>query len=402
MTTFIYSARTVTGEMQNGELDVKDRDEVVGFLRKQRMVPLKIEEKQSASFQIPGMGSDVSTRDVVIFTRQFATMINSGLPLVQSLDILAKQSENKALRKVIEQVLYNVESGQTLADAMRDHEKVFPELYVNMVAAGEAGGILDTILLRLAVFLEKADALKRKIKGAMIYPAVIMTVAAGAVAVLLIFVIPTFQTMFASAGVELPGPTQFVIFLSETLQARWWAFVIGIFMAVTLLRQWYRTPTGQLALDRLMLNLPILGPMQRKAAIARFTRTLGTLVASGVSILDGLEITAKTSGNRVLHDAIMESRTSIAGGDTISEPLKKSGVFPPMVTSMINVGEQTGGLDEMLTKIADFYDEEVDAAVEALLAAMEPIMIVFLGVIVGGMIVAMYLPIFDMMNAVGG
>jgi type IV pilus assembly protein PilC len=220
--------------------------------------------------------------------------------------------------------------------------------------------------------------------------------------VLLIFVIPTFQTMFASAGIDLPGPTQFVIFLSETLQARWYIFVIAIFMFVTGIKQWYKTPTGQLFLDRLILNLPVLGPMQRKAAIARFTRTLGTLVASGVSILDGLEITAKTSGNRVLHDAIMESRTSIAGGETISEPLKKSGVFPPMVVSMINVGEQTGGLDEMLTKIADFYDEEVDAAVEALLAAMEPIMIVFLGVVVGGMIVAMYLPIFDMMNAVGG
>jgi type IV pilus assembly protein PilC len=401
MPTFVYSARSATGEMQNGQIEVRDRDEVVGFLRKQRMVPLKIEEKKS-SFEMPSFGGGVSTRDVVIFTRQFATMINSGLPLVQSLDILARQSENKVLRKVIEEVLYDVESGLTLADALRGHEKVFPELYVNMVAAGEAGGILDTILLRLAVFLEKADALKRKIKGAMIYPAVIMTVAVGAVAILLIFVIPTFQTMFASAGIELPGPTQFVIFLSETLQARWYVFVIGIFMFLTLLKQWYKTPTGQLALDRLLLNVPILGPMQRKAAIARFTRTLGTLVASGVSILDGLEITAKTSGNRVLHDAIMESRSSIAGGETISEPLKKSGVFPPMVVSMINVGEQTGGLDEMLTKIADFYDEEVDAAVEALLAAMEPIMIVFLGTVVGGMIVAMYLPIFDMMNAVGG
>jgi type IV pilus assembly protein PilC len=401
MPTFTYSARNITGELQSGEVDLKDKDEVIGFLRRQRLVPLKVEQKQS-SFQIPGMGGSISTRDIVIFTRQFATMINSGLPLVQSLDILARQSENKALRKVIEQVLYDVESGQTLADAMRRHEKAFPELYVNMVAAGEAGGILDTILLRLAVFLEKADALKRKIKGAMIYPGVILTVAAGAVAVLLIFVIPTFQSMFASAGIELPGPTQFVIFLSETLQAKWWAFVIAIFMFITGIRQAYKTPTGQLMLDRLLLNVPILGPMQRKAAIARFTRTLGTLVSSGVSILDGLEITAKTSGNRVLHDAIMESRSSIAGGETISEPLRKSGVFPPMVVSMINVGEQTGGLDEMLTKIADFYDEEVDAAVEALLAAMEPVMIVFLGVVVGGMIVAMYLPIFDMMNAVGG
>jgi type IV pilus assembly protein PilC len=401
MPTFTYSARTVTGEMQSGEVDLKDRDEVVGFLRRQRLIPLKVQEKQTG-FQMPAMGSGVSTRDIVIFTRQFATMINSGLPLVQSLDILAKQSENKALRKVIEEVLYDVESGLTLADAMRTHEKVFPELYVNMVAAGEAGGILDTILLRLAVFLEKADALRRKIKGAMIYPGVILTVAVGAVATLLMFVIPTFQTMFESAGIELPGPTQFVIFLSETLQSKWYVMVIAIVMFVVGIRQYYKTKGGQLVLDRLLLNAPVLGNLQRKSAIARFTRTLGTLVSSGVAILDGLEITAKTSGNRVLHDAIMESRTSIAGGETISEPLKKSGVFPPMVTSMINVGEQTGGLDEMLTKIADFYDEEVDAAVEALLAAMEPIMIVFLGVIVGGMIVAMYLPIFDMINAVGG
>jgi type IV pilus assembly protein PilC len=401
MPTFTFSARTVTGEMQSGEVDLRNKDEVAGFLRRQRLIPLKIEEKQ-ASLQIPGLGGGISTRDTVIFTRQFATMINAGLPLVQSLDILARQSENKVLRKVIEEVLYDVESGQTLADAMRRHEKAFPELYVNMVAAGEAGGILDIILLRLAVFLEKADALRRKIKGAMIYPSVILMVAAAAVAVLLIFVIPTFQTMFASAGIELPGPTQFVIFLSETLQAYWYLMVIAIAMVVIGIQRVYKTPAGQLALDRLLLRLPILGPLQRKAAIARFTRTLGTLVSSGVSILDGLEITAKTSGNRVLHDAIMASRASIAGGETISEPLKKSGVFPPMVVSMINVGEQTGGLDEMLTKIADFYDEEVDAAVEALLAAMEPVMIVFLGVIVGGMIVAMYLPIFDMMNAVGG
>jgi type IV pilus assembly protein PilC len=387
--------------MQTGTLDVKDRDEVVAALRKQRLVPLKIEEKKS-SFDLGAlMSGGVSTRDIVIFTRQFATMINSGLPLVQSLDILAKQSENKALRKVIEQVLYDVESGQTLADAMRHHEKTFPALYVNMVAAGEAGGILDTILLRLAVFLEKADALKRKIKGAMIYPGVILCVAIGAVSVLLIFVIPTFQTMFASAGIPLPGPTQFVIFLSEVMQTRWYVFVISVAATVFLGRMYYKTPGGELIMDKMLLNAPVFGNLQRKTAIARFTRTLGTLVASGVSILDGLEITAKTSGNRVLHDAIMESRTSIAGGETISDPLKKSGVFPPMVVSMINVGEQTGGLDEMLTKIADFYDEEVDAAVEALLAAMEPIMIVFLGVVVGGMIVAMYLPIFDMINAVG-
>jgi type IV pilus assembly protein PilC len=400
MATFVYSARSPSGDIQSGELNVENREEAMAQLRRQRLIPVKVEEKKG--FEMPTFGSGVATRDIVIFTRQFATMINSGLPLVQSLDILAKQSENPVLRKTIEAVLYDVESGQTLADALRNHEKVFPELYTNMVAAGEAGGILDTILLRLAVFLEKADQLRRKIKGAMIYPSVILTVAIGAVAVLLIFVIPVFQEMFASVNLKLPGPTAFVIFLSEGLKAKWYIIVIAIFMFVTTLKQTYKTPNGQLFLDRVLLNLPILGPMQRKAAIARFTRTLGTLVSSGVSILDGLEITAKTAGNRVLHDAIMESRASIAGGETISEPLKKSGVFPPMVTSMINVGEQTGGLDEMLTKIADFYDEEVDAAVEALLAAMEPIMIVFLGVIVGGMIVAMYLPIFDMINAVEG
>jgi len=400
MPTFQYTARTPSGDIQAGEVELQSREEVVGYLRRNRLVPVKVEEKKSGGGI--SLGGGIQTRDIVIFTRQFATMINSGLPLVQSLDILAKQSENKALRKVIEQILYDVESGQTLADAMGAHPKVFTELYKNMVAAGEAGGILDTILLRLATFLEKADALRRKIKGAMIYPGVIMTVAAGAVTVLLLFVIPTFQSMFESAGVPLPGPTLFVIFLSKLLQSYWYLFFLSIIGFVIMIRQWYQTSTGQLFLDRLLLTMPILGPMQRKAAIARFTRTLGTLVSSGVSILDGLEITAKTAGNRVLHDAIMESRASIAGGETISEPLKKSGVFPPMVVQMINVGEQTGGLDEMLTKIADFYDEEVDAAVEALLAAMEPLMIVFLGVVVGGMIIAMYLPIFDMINAVGG
>jgi type IV pilus assembly protein PilC len=399
MATFNYSARTLAGDLQNGTIELPSRDEVVGYLRKQRLIPVKVEEAKAKGVSLK-FGTGVQTRDIVIFTRQFATMINSGLPLVQSLDILAKQSENKDLQKVIEAVLYDVESGNTLADAMKKHDKVFPDLYTNMVAAGEAGGILDTILLRLATFLEKADALKRKIKGAMIYPGVIFSVAGGAVSVLLIFVIPTFQKMFADAGVPLPMPTRIVIALSMLLQGYWWAFIIAIGATLFSLKSYYKTSNGELMLDRISLNLPILGSMLRKTAVARFTRTLGTLVASGVSILDGLEITARTSGNRVIHDAIMLSRTSIAGGETISEPLKRSGVFPPMVVQMINVGEQTGGLDEMLTKIADFYDEEVDAAVEALLAAMEPIMIVVLGVVVGGMIVAMYLPIFDMINTV--
>jgi type IV pilus assembly protein PilC len=337
---------------------------------------------------------------VVIFTRQFATMINSGLPLVQALDILAEQSENKALKEVTRQVVYDVESGHTLADALRKHPKAFSELYVNMVAAGEAGGILDTILLRLATFMEKNDALVRKVKGAMIYPGVIFTVAGGAIIILLVFVIPVFQDMFAGIGQQLPLPTRVVIRASDMLKSFWWAFLLvggGLAFGI---KRYYATPQGKLNLDKLLLAFPVLGDLIRKSAVSRFTRTLGTLIASGVSILDGLEITAKTAGNRVIHDAVMESRASIAGGETIAAPLQKSKVFPPMVISMIAVGEQTGGLDEMLSKIADFYDEEVDAAVEALLSLMEPVMIVVLGVVVGGMIVAMYLPIFNMINTV--
>ncbi len=271
---------------------------------------------------------------------------------------------------------------------------------VNMVAAGEAGGILDTILMRLATFLEKNDALVGKVKSAMIYPAVIMSVDAIAIVTLLIFVIPVFETMFASVNLALPLPTRIVIMLSSFLKHFWWAVAGGAWFTVYSLKKYYKTPSGQLNIDKFLLKVPVLGDMLRKSAVSRFTRTLGTLISSGVSILDGLEITAKTAGNRVIHDAIMESRASIAGGDTISAPLQKSNVFPPMVISMIAVGEQTGGLDEMLTKIADFYDTEVDTAVSGLLSLMEPVMIVFLGVIVGGMVVAMYLPIFDMINAV--
>jgi type IV pilus assembly protein PilC len=399
MATFAYSARPLAGgDIRSGEVELSSKDEVLAYLHKQKLVPVSVREKQ-AQFTL-SFGSGISTRDIVIFTRQFATMINAGLPLVQSLDILAEQTENESLRKVIQEVLYDVESGHTLADSMRKHPRVFTDLYVNMVAAGEAGGILDTILLRLATFLEKNDALIRKIKGAMIYPAVIFSVAIIAVVVLLIFVIPVFQNMFDGAGIQLPGPTRMVIWMSDSLQAYWWALAGGTLVLGFLLRQLYRTDGGELAIDGLLLRFPILGDLLRKSAVARFTRTLGTLVSSGVSILEGLEITAKTSGNRVIHDAVMGSRASIAGGETIAGPLKDSGVFPPMVVQMINVGEQTGGLDEMLTKIADFYDDEVDTAVEALLSAMEPVMIVVLGVIVGGMIVAMYLPIFDMINAV--
>jgi len=396
MPVWSYSARTVSGELKRAEYDAASRDEVIAHLRSQRLIPVSVREKPKG-ISLPG-GAKVKTRDIVILTRQFATMINAGLPLVQALDILAKQSDNKTLQLTLQEVLHDVESGNTLADAMRGHEKVFTPLYVNMVAAGETGGILDTILLRLAVFLEKAEALARKVKGAMIYPMVIGFVALSAIVVLLLFVIPTFQQMFASFDQVLPLPTRIVIFASDTLQSYWWAMGGGIAATVFLFKRWITTSSGRLTFDRILLRLPIFGNLARKGSVARFTRTLGTLLSSGVTILDGLEITARTAGNRVIHDAIMDSRNSIAGGESISEPLRVSGVFPPMVTQMINVGEETGDLDGMLTKIADCYDEEVDAAVEWRLKAMEPLMIVVLGTVVGGMIVAMYLPIFGIIN----
>ncbi len=402
MPTFEYTARNMTnGQILKGTFEGKNKDELLQHLKKSKLTLVSQREAaKGPGFAALRRAQAIKTRDIVIFTRQFATMINAGLPLVQSLDILAKQTENKALQDVTRSVVFDVESGHTLADAFAKHPKAFPDLYVNMVAAGEAGGILDTILLRLATFLEKSDALVRKVKGAMVYPAVIFAVAGIAVAVLLIFVIPTFQSMFASVNLELPLPTRIVIGASDLLINYWWLLglvIVGIFFAI---RSYYATPDGRKRIDALMLNLPVLGDLLRKSAVSRFTRTLGTLISSGVSILDGLEITAKTAGNRVIHDAVMESRASIAGGETIAAPLEKSKVFPPMVISMISVGESTGGLDEMLSKIADFYDEEVDVAVSALLSLMEPIMIVVLGVIVGGMVVAMYLPIFDMVNAV--
>jgi type IV pilus assembly protein PilC len=398
MPAFTYTARALNGDLRTATIDAPSRDEVVAQLRRQRLNVVKIDEAAQANKK--KSAGKISMRDIVIFTRQFSTMINAGLPLVQALDILAKQSENKALKDVTRAIVFDVESGHTVADALKKHPKAFSDLYVNMVAAGEAGGILDTILMRLATFMEKNDALVRKVKGAMIYPGVITGVAAAAISIHHVFVIPTFEKMFASVGMALPLPTRVVIGASRFLQGYWWAVIAAVVGAAWSLKKYYATPDGKLAIDKLLLKAPVLGDVLRKSAVSRFTRTLGTLIGSGVSILDGLEITAKTAGNRVIQDAIMESRASIAGGETISAPLQKSQVFPPMVISMIAVGEQTGGLDEMLSKIADFYDEEVDAAVSGLLALMEPIMIVFLGVVVGGMVVAMYLPIFDMINAV--
>src|SRR5688572_41120 len=396
MATFTYTARSFAGEMRTATLEAQSRDDVIAQLRRQRLNVVKIDEAVPKKPK----GGHIKMRDIVILTRQFSTMINAGLPLVQAMTILADQTQNKTLSEIMRKVVFDVESGNTVSDALSKHPKAFSALYVNMVAAGEAGGILDTILMCLATFMEKNDALIRKVKGAMIYPGVIMTVAAIAVTVLLIFVIPVFENLFSSAGLALPLPTRIVMGASRFLKGYWYMVAGVIAGAVFMFKRYRATSNGKLRIDRIMLRIPVLGDVLRKSAVSRFTRTLGTLVSSGVSILDGLEITAKTAGNRVVQDAIMESRSSIAGGDTIAGPLKKSGVFPPMVISTISVGEQTGGLDEMLSKIADFYDEEVDAAVSNLLSLLEPLMIVFLGVVVGGMVVSMYLPIFDMMNAV--
>jgi type IV pilus assembly protein PilC len=396
MPLFTYTARTTTGDLKSSAVEAPTRDAAITQLRRQRLAIVKITEEGKKG---PKKGA-IKMRDTVIFTRQFATMIGAGLPLVQALDILAKQTENKALVSIVRQVLFDVESGHTVADALSKHPRAFSTLYVNMVAAGEAGGILDTILNRLALFLEKTEALVRKVKSAMIYPSVILMVAVLAVVVMLIFVIPTFEEMFASVNLELPLPTRIVIGASQMLQAYWWMIAGSIVAAALAVKRYYATTGGKLRIDRMLLRIPVLGDVLRKSAVSRFTRTLGTLISSGVSILEGLEITAKTAGNRVVQDAIMASRSSIAGGETIAGPLAKSGVFPPMVTSMISVGESTGNLDEMLQKIADFYDDEVDVAVSGLLSLLEPIMIIFLGVAVGGMIMAMYLPIFDMVNAV--
>jgi len=398
MPVYNWKARTVKGELHDGELTAANPQEVIGFLRRKRLIPVAVNEKPK-EIKL-SMGGRVKTRDIVLFSRQFATMINSSLPLVQCLSILTQQTNNPKFRETINSIRTDVEEGNTLADSMGKYPKMFTNLYVSMISAGETGGILDKIMLRLSEYLEKNDAIVRKIKGAMIYPAVVFTAAIGCISVLLIFVIPIFAKMFAEMDQELPLPTRVVVNLSDFLIGYWY-LVVGVIVGFVIgLKRFRKTDKGELIFDAFLLKVPILGDLIRKSAVARFTRTLGTLISSGVSILNGLEVTARTAGNRVVHDAVMDSRVSIAGGETITKPLKEANVFPPMVIQMINVGEQTGGLDAMLIKIADFYEEEVDTAVEALTAALEPIMIVFLGIVVGGMVVSMYLPIFDMISQV--
>ncbi len=399
-TTYVWKGKTAAGETVTGEMVANSKAEVIVNLRKRRVSLTSAKEKPRSVSLGFGTKKGVSTKDLAVFTRQFATMINSGLPLVQCLDILSKQAEKDAFRKIITQIMRDVEAGSTLADALARHPKVFSELYVNMVEAGEAGGVLDVILGRLATYLEKMNALKRKIKAAMTYPAVIFAVTIAASAFMLIFIIPTFAKLYADFGGELPGLTRFVMNLSVFVRTRWY-LILGALLAVYLgLRRYYGTREGKATIDRLLLKLPIVGQVLLKASIARFTRTLGTLVSSGVPILEGLEITANAAGNVVVKKAVMKTRASISTGQTIAGPLRESEVFPPMVVQMISVGEETGALDEMLSKVADFYDEEVDSAVESLASVIEPLMIVLMGGIVGVMLVSMYLPIFKLVTVI--
>jgi len=404
MATFAYVGRTRSGAVKKGELNAKSKDEAVDQLRKQSVVVTSLEEKAAKGGYSISFGSGLTDKDLVVFTRQFGTMINAGLPLVQCLEILSTQSENKVLRETIGEVKNQVEAGSTFSDALRRHPKVFDELYVNMVHSGEVGGLLDTILTRLAKHIEKAMKLKGQIKSAMIYPAAILGVAAIVITVLMIWVIPIFAKMFAelSGGkMGLPGPTQLVIDISNAFQSYWYMGFGLVVVAITGVKKYYATPKGRMAIDKLLLKTPVFGDLIRKASVAKFTRTLGTLLSSGVPLLDGLVICAKTSGNKVIEEALMNARVSISGGKTIAEPLTQSQVFPKMVTHMIAVGESTGALDAMLGKIADFYEDEVDQAVASLTSLLEPMMMVFLGVVIGFIVIAMYLPIFKMASAIG-
>jgi type IV pilus assembly protein PilC len=398
MPVFAYEGRGTRG-VATGEIEAPDRTAAVGELRTRSILVTKITERTGPKTVAKLTGS-VSDREMAIFTRQFSTMIDAGLPLVQCLNILAEQSDSKVLRGVTASVARSVESGSTLADGLKRHPKVFNDLFVNLVSVGEAGGILDVVLQRLSVYIEKAAALKRKVKAAMVYPCTIIGVAFLVVLFMLTFVIPTFATMFKNLGADLPLPTQIVLSMSNFVRGYFIFLILGVIGIVFALRAYYRTEVGKSTVDAVLLKLPVFGMLIRKVAVARFTRTLGTLVSSGVPILEGLRITARTAGNKVIEKAVMQCRVAVTAGKTLAEPLKASAVFPPMVTQMINVGEQTGALDAMLSKIADFYDDEVDTAVTALTALLEPLMIVFLGIIIGGMVVAMYLPIFRLVTLI--
>jgi len=402
MPVFAYTGRTRQGQTVSGEMEASNPEAVVSTLRRQQIITTSVKAKaKDIQISIPGFGGKVSEKEVAIFTRQFSTMIDAGLPLVQSLEILASQQDNKAFQKVLVQIRQDVEGGATLAAALKKQPKTFTDLYANMVEAGEAGGILDTILNRLAAYIEKSITLKKRVKSAMIYPSTIVSVALVVVTFLLLFVIPTFKSMFEGFGATLPLPTRIVLAMSRLVRQFFIPGAIAFVGMIFGLRYYYKTEKGRKVIDTLLLKAPVFGMLLRKVAVAKFTRTLGTLISSGVAILDGLEITARTAGNKVVEEAIMKTRVSIAEGKTIAAPLKETTVFPPMVVQMIAVGEQTGALDSMLSKIADFYDDEVDTAVSNLTSLLEPLLMVFLGVVIGGVVIAMYLPIFKLVTVVG-
>ena len=400
MATFAWKGKNRGGALQEGVLQANNKDAVIATLRRQQIIVTAVTEK-GKEFALPKFGGGVSQKEIAIFTRQFSVMIDAGLPLVQCLEILASQQDNRAFQKVLFAVRQDVESGSTLADALRKHPKVFSNLFANMVQAGETGGILDTILQRLSTYIEKAVKLKSSVRSASIYPVAVITIAVGVVTLILWKVIPTFATLFEGLGATLPLPTRVVIAASNFLGRYMWLLVIGGISGTIMFNRYYKTDQGEHVIDGTILRVPILGTLMRKIAVARFCRTLSTLLASGVPILESLEITAKTAGNIIVSDAIMVTRKSIEEGKTISDPLRETGVFPPMVVQMISVGEQTGALDAMLSKIADFYEDEVDEGVANLLTLMEPIMISFLGVVIGGIVIAMYLPLFTLISQIG-
>lgn len=401
MPVFVWEGRTAQGKVLRGEMEAPSQDTVLARLRNQRIrpIPARVREKGKGlekEITIPGFGQKIASHDVAVFTRQFATMIDAGLPIVQSLDVLSQQTENKAFRNIIRTIKQDVEGGSTLADALKKQSKVFDDLYVNMVAAGEVGGVLNTILNRIALFIEKSNRLKKKVKGAMIYPCTIIGVAVVVVAILLVYVIPVFAELYGSMGKALPAPTQVTINISNWFRS-YLPYLLGALAAVVVaLRMYYKTDKGRFAIDSVLLKLPVIGDLLRKVAVARFSQNMSILLSSGVPILDGLAITAKTAGNKVIEKAIMNARISISQGRTVSEPLTESKIFPPMVCQMVAIGETTGGLDTMLKRVADFYEEEVDNAVANLTALMEPVIMVVLGVILGGLVISMYLPIFQM------
>lgn len=400
MPNYSWKGRTRAGKTQEGVLVAETKDAVVAALRKQQIMVTAVTEK-GKEFALPKVGGGISRKEIAIFTRQFSVMIDAGLPLVQCLEILGSQQENRTFQKVLFQVRQDVEAGGTLADSLRKHPKAFDDLYCNMVAAGEAGGILDTILQRLSSYIEKIVKLRSAVRSALVYPTAVIVIAIGVVWIILWKVIPTFATLFAGLGARLPLPTRITIALSQFIGAWWWLIFAGIGVGIFFLHRYYQTYQGRRAIDGILLKAPVLGSVLKKIAVARFCRTLGTLVSSGVPILEGLAITARTSGNAVVEDAIMATRKSIEEGKTIAEPLKATDVFPPMVVQMVAVGEQTGALETMLNKIADFYEDEVDEATANLLALLEPIMITFLGVVIGGIVISMYLPMFDLISKIG-